>query len=137
MLKNGINGKLYKNIMSMYECVKAREQCGSALTEYIYCASGVNQGDICSPVLFSLFIQELTTEVIDAGRHGASFSKELLEIFILLLADDIVLIAETVVGLQNQLQLQVCHAQKKKKKKKEEEEEEEKRQGRPDYCFIH
>ena len=42
---------------------------------------------------------------MDAGRHGASFSKELLEMFILLLADDVVLIAETVVGLQNQLHI--------------------------------
>ena len=105
LLKNGINGKLYKSIMSMYECVKARVRCGSALTEYINCTSGVKQGDICSPVLFSLFINELTTEVIDAGRHGASFSKELLDIFILLLAADVVLIAETVVGLQNQLNI--------------------------------
>ena len=47
LLKNGINSKLYKSIMSMYECVKARVRCGSALTEDINCTSGVKQDDIC------------------------------------------------------------------------------------------
>ena len=83
----------------MYNCVKARVRSGDALTDYIKCTSGVKQGDICSPVLFSLFINELTLEVVRSGRHGATFMNDSLEIFILLLADDVVLISETVIGL--------------------------------------
>ena len=61
----------------------------------------MRQGDVCSPVLFSL--NELILEVIKKGRHGASFTNNDLELFILLLADDLVLLSETVVGLQTQL----------------------------------
>ena len=103
LLKTGIRGKMYKCIMSMYASVKAKVKNGCALTNYIKCTSGVKQGDVCSPILFSLFINELTIEVIENGRHGAHFTNDALEIFILLLADDVVLMSETVIGLQTQL----------------------------------
>ena len=89
--------------MSMYACVRARVRCGGKITDYIECTSGVKQGDVCSPILFSLFINELTAEVVRNGRHGAQFVGDMLELFILLLADDVVLLSETVVGLQTQL----------------------------------
>ena len=59
LLKNGIKDRLYKCVRSMYENVKARTRCGAKLTYYIDCTRGVKQGDVCSPVLFSLFINEL------------------------------------------------------------------------------
>ena len=59
-------------------------------------------GGCCSPVLFSLFINELALEVIQNGRHGASFINDYFELLILLLADDVVLLLETVIGLQTQ-----------------------------------
>ena len=73
------------------------------MTDCIKCTVGVKQGDACSPVLLSLFINKLTLEVIRKGRHGASFTNDYFELFILLLADDVVLLSETVVGLQTQL----------------------------------
>ena len=48
-------------------------------------------------------------EIINDGRHGGSFSSILVEIFILLFADDIILLSETEVGLQTQLN-NVCSA---------------------------
>ncbi len=62
----------------------------------------MKEGDVCSPVLFCLFVNELALEIIQKGKHGVTMSSELAELFILLFADDIVLLAETVVGLQNQ-----------------------------------
>lgn len=103
LLKNGINGKLYRCIKSMYNNVKVRIRCGSKLTDYISCTYGVKQGDVCSPILFSLFINELAREVIENGKHGARFSLDYFELFILLLADDVVLLSETAIGLQTQL----------------------------------
>ena len=101
--KNGIHGKMYKCIRSMYNQVKVRVKNGGKLTDLINCTRGVKQGDICSPILFSIFINELANEIINNGKHGAILSPEIIEIFILLLADDIALISETPVGLQNQL----------------------------------
>jgi hypothetical protein len=103
LIKNGIRGKLFKCVKSMYNTVKTRVRCGGKLTDYINCTRGVKQGDVCSPVLFSLFINELTIEVINKGRHGARFTIDFMELFIMLLADDVVLFSETVVGLQTQL----------------------------------
>ena len=103
LIKNNIKGKLLKSIQSMYASVKARVRCGVNFTEQINCTLGVKQGDICSPILFCLFINELALEVIRNGRHGATFLLDPYELFILLLADDLVLISETIVGLQNQL----------------------------------
>ena len=54
--KNGIAGKLFSCVKSMYDNVKARVRDGALLAECIECIRGVNQGDVCSPVLFSLFI---------------------------------------------------------------------------------
>ena len=103
LLKNGINGKLFRCVKSMYENVKCKVRSGARFTEFINCTAGVKQGDVCSPVLFSVFINELALEVINNGKHGAMLSYTAFELFILLLADDVILLSETVVGLQNQL----------------------------------
>ena len=87
----------------MYNNVKARVRCGAKLTEYVNCTAGVKQGDVCSPILFPLSISELTLEVINKGRHGVGFIFDAFELFILLLADDVILVSEIVVGLQTQL----------------------------------
>ena len=88
----------------MYSNVKARVRCGDKLTDYVNCTTGVKQGDVCSPILFSLFINELALQVIDKGRH-ACFMIDAFELFILLSADDVILTSETVVGLQTQLNI--------------------------------
>ena len=47
LLKNGIKGRLYKCVRSMYENVKARIRYGAKFTDYINCTRGVKQGDVC------------------------------------------------------------------------------------------
>lgn len=100
---NGIKGKIYQCIQSMHSNVKARVRCGTYYTDYIMCTRDVKQGDACSPILFSLFINELAKEIIKNGRHGARLSPNVIELFILLLANDIALLSETPFGLQIQL----------------------------------
>ena len=56
-----------------------------------------------SPMLFSLFINETAPSVEQQGMHGIQLLPGLVEIFLLLFADDIVLISDTPRGLQNQL----------------------------------
>ena len=101
--KNGIRGKLFRSVKAMYITVKAKVRVGSQFTDLINCTRGVKQGDICSPILFTLYINELAEEIIKNGRHGIQLQPDVLELFIMLLADDMALLADTVVGLQVQL----------------------------------
>ena len=52
---------------------------------------------------FSLLINELANEIIGKAKHGIPLSPTEIELFILLFADDLTLLASTVIGLQNQL----------------------------------
>ena len=85
----------------MYDNVKARIRCGAKFTDYIKCTHGVKQGDMCTPVLFSLFINDLALDIINNGRHGVSLSSDFVQLVILLFADDMILLSETVVGLHS------------------------------------
>ena len=67
------------------------------------CSRGLKQEDSCSPVLFSLLINELANEIVLKGKHGITLSSGILQILIMLFADDVVLLSHTIVGLQQQL----------------------------------
>ena len=56
-------------------------------------------------LLFSLFINELAIEIIQNGKHGIILLPELIQILIMLFADDVVLLSYTVIGLQQQLNI--------------------------------
>ena len=102
--------KTYHAIVSMYNVVKSKVRAGNDLTESFVCPRGLKQGEICSQVLFSLFIDELANEIMQRGKHGIQVIPDLVEIVILLFADDVILVSDdvilvsnTVCGLQNQL----------------------------------
>ena len=105
LFKSGIKGKMLRALQSMYSVVKAKVRVGGDLTESFLCPRGLKQGEICSPILFSLYINELTKEIINSEIPGLQLSPDLLELLILLFADDVVLVSDTVVGLQRQLNI--------------------------------
>ena len=96
---------MFRAITSMYNVVKAKVRAGGDLTESFMCPSGLKQGEVCSPVLFSLFINELARETVQLGRHGIQLIPDRIEIFILLFAEDVILMSDSVCGLQNQLNI--------------------------------
>ena len=87
----------------MYDNVWTKIKRGNKLTDYINCTAGVYQGDVCSLILFSLFKNELAIQVIKNGKHGGKCYCDLYELFILLLADDVILVSETITWLQTQI----------------------------------
>ena len=101
--KNGIKGKMYMAVRSMYEVVKESVRVDDDLIEAFMCSRGLKQGDSCSPLLFSLLFNELANEIVLKGKHGITLSPDLLQVFIMLFADDIVLLFNTIAGLQQQL----------------------------------
>ena len=75
----------------MYKVVKAKVRSGSDLIDSSMCPRGLKQGDICSPILFSMVTDELATEIVEHGRHGIQLTPDLVHNFILMFADDVIL----------------------------------------------
>jgi hypothetical protein len=101
--KNGINGKLYMALKGVYKSVLACVRVNGIYSDFFDCPNGVKQGCLLSPQMFSFFINELAMELSRKGRHGIQLIPGAVEIFLLLFADDVVLLSGTVKGLQTQL----------------------------------
>lgn len=84
-------------LKAIYSDVKACVKSSDGLSDMISCPLGVKQGCILSPILFSLFLNDLQ-EYISIGSHGIDL--DTMKLFVLLFADDLVLFAETVIELQ-------------------------------------
>ena len=91
---------MYYAIQSMYCVVKARVRCGNGagLTDF-FCQKGLKQGELTSPLLFSLLINESSLDIMNNGKYGVQLHPDIIELFIMMFADDVVLISYTPVGL--------------------------------------
>jgi hypothetical protein len=105
----GVKGKCCASLSAMYESLLSCIRVNGHLSEYFECPVGVRQGCVLSPTLFSLFINQLANDMCERGKHGIQLLPDIMEIFILLFADDVVLLSATPSGLQHQLNiLQSC-----------------------------
>ncbi len=96
----GICGNMYLAIKTLYEGVSSSVRINGHYTEWFDVESGVKQGCILSPSLFSIFINDLAVEIKDL-RLGIDIDDYKLSI--LMFADDIALIADTPESLQSML----------------------------------
>lgn len=71
---------------------------------------GLFQGEITSPILFSLFLNDIENELQNSTDAGLSLDQ--ISIYLLLFADDAVLISETKEGLQETLNNLVQYCRK-------------------------
>ena len=101
MIKCGIDGKLFNVIQSLYANIKLRVKCFNTLSDLYTGDVGLLQGEIMSPFLFSLFLDDIETHLQEGMNDGINL--EQLQLYILLFADDAVLFSETREGLQNEL----------------------------------
>ena len=100
LMETGISAKILNLLQQMYKDIKCRVKFrGFVSDEFIY-STGVRQGCVLSPLLFNFFINGIV-DIIETTDVGISVGDAL--IFILLYADDIVLIADN----ENDLQLMV------------------------------
>ena len=105
----GIKGRFLAALKAMYSSLSSCVRSKNDLSEMFECPTGVRQGCVLSPTMFSLFINQLSNHIEQTGRHGVQLLPGLMELFILLFADDVALLSTTPNGLQNQLNvLQSC-----------------------------
>ena len=95
-----MDGKFYQAPNSLYSSPVACVQVNDFQTDWFKTPFGVKQGDVLSPSLFSLYINDLAFEIKNANL-GIHLND--LTVGILLYADDIVLLAESEDDLQNML----------------------------------
>ena len=96
----GIKGNMLATFKSIYSQVKCDVRGEGGNTDFLNCPSGLKQGCILSPMLFSYLIQVVRNEVHKTGGHGIQLFPDVTEILILLFADDLVIIADSPYKLQ-------------------------------------
>ena len=103
LVQNGIDGKMLAVLKSIYSEVMSCVRSDIGTKKYFYCSKGLKQGCILSPILFSYIIQVVTNKVCGRDGHGIQLHPDIIELSILLFADDIILIPDTVYGLQRKI----------------------------------
>ena len=101
MIKEGIDGKIFKVLKSLYSDIKLCVRHMNSVSDFFASVIGLLQGEITSPILFSLFVNDI--ELSLQYNINAGLSLEELCIYLLLFADDAVLMSETREGLQMSL----------------------------------
>ena len=108
-MKYHINGKCLRIIQSMYSNIKSCIQVNNRKTDIFMSNIGVRQGENISPFLFYIFLNDLeeyfrsrNASGIECIEHHLDDSMVLyFKIFLLLYADDTVIISNSADGLQN------------------------------------
>lgn len=96
-----IKGKLYNIILSMYNDTKSRLRCNNLYTNDFCCNIGIRQGENLSSILFAIFLNDIEKFCKDNGcdsipLKGHDDIHVFVQLFILLYADDTVLLANSV-----------------------------------------
>ena len=99
--KVGIKGKLYTALKEIYKQVKAKVRSNGGLSKGFCCATGLKQGCMLSPVLFTFFINEFAELIENSGTAGVQLFPDDIQVLILLFADHIALLSNTIVVLHN------------------------------------
>ena len=95
----------------MYQNIKPCVSCNGNVTNFFPCKSGVRQGENLSRVLFALFLNDLELSFVDDRCTGVRLKPDdfynrienVIEMFVLLYADDAVLLASNAKDLQDLL----------------------------------
>ena len=120
--KYNIKGKIFTVIHNMYKNVKSYVKHGDECSDYFNCNLGVKQGENLSPFLFSIFLNDLEEFFVQNTTDSLDYITDLcqneltmyMKLFLILYADDTVLLSENEDGLKKTLDVfeQYCNAWK-------------------------
>ena len=99
LVKYNIDGKILTVVKSMYEHIKSCVSFNGENSTFFQCNNGLRQGENLSPILFSLFVNDMEHYLSNNSSVGLNFPnsdlQSFLKIVVLLYADDTVLFAES------------------------------------------
>ena len=101
LFKTGVQGKLLRIICDMYSNVRSCIKSCASYSDFFNYAVGLRQGEVMSPLLFSLFIEDL--ELFLMKDLNSCLTIDDITFILLLFADDMALIGRSPAELQSQL----------------------------------
>ena len=99
--KQQIGGPFYNILKNMYNDITSAVKLNGNVTENFSIQSGVRQGDILSPLLFNIFVNDIIQEFDRPENHPPSLIEQ--NVGCLLYADDLVIMSTSAEGLQNSI----------------------------------
>jgi hypothetical protein len=111
MFNSKINGKCLILIKNIYNDIKSCIRTDEGTSAYFPCLNGVRQGENLSPFLFSIFLNDLGNYFETSGLPGIECKVNhmdisiLFKLFIILYADDTVLMSNKSDDLQKSLNI--------------------------------
>ena len=109
LLKSSVDGKMFRIVRNMYSSIKSCVRIGTTETPFFTSGCGVRQGENLSPLLFSLFLNDLENFLFmnRCDGIGIQYSDDdiflYFELLILLYADDAVLVSDNAETLQQNI----------------------------------
>ena len=88
LITQNVSSKMVRMLKAIYADVKVCIKSSEGLSSMMPCPVGVKQGCIISPILFTLFLNDLKDEIA-VGSHGIDI--ETVKLFVLLFADELVI----------------------------------------------
>ena len=95
-MKESINGKIFRIIHNMYQGIKSSVSVNTEHSAFFACECGIRQGENLSPILFSLYLNDLEHFLLHKNLNGLTIDitdDEIMiymRLFTLLYADDAV-----------------------------------------------
>ena len=77
----------------MYETVRCKVKHCNTFSDFMEISVGLKQGDICSPILYSMFVEDLEIYLHDSYNKGLTIDD--ISIILLMYADDTAILSET------------------------------------------
>ena len=99
----GIRGKVLRIVKDMYENVKSSVKVLNTYSSFFEYAIGLRQGEVMSPILFSLFLEDLELFLQNDETSGLSIDDIVL--ILLLFADDMIILGDSPDDVNKSLQL--------------------------------
>jgi len=115
LINSNINGAILRVIHNMYDMAKSCVKSGGNISDFFMCRNGVRQGENLSPLLFGLFLNDMIKYISSRYQGLSLFSNVIhetnpdetvqmyMKLYILLYADDTVILAESLDELQKAL----------------------------------
>ena len=116
LLKEGIDGKVIRVIKNMYCNIKSCVSLNNEFSDYFVSYTGVRQGENLSPLLFSLYVNDLEEHLLENNCNYIQFCDkwmdDMLRVLVLLYADDTVVLAQDENGIHNALTAMESYCEK-------------------------